>query len=73
MDTTTLSVFAAYGLLAGLYLLVIPAIGLIYVDRRWHSSSAWEKVVMFFVVFFFFPGMLLVSPFINVRPQPRSL
>jgi len=46
---------------------------LVYVDKRWNCSGAWEKVLMFFLVLFFFPGMVLVAPFMTFRPKPRSL
>jgi len=48
-------------------------LSLLYVDKRWTSGSAWEKVLMFFLVLFFFPGMVLLAPFMTFRPKPRSL
>jgi NAD(P)H-quinone oxidoreductase subunit L len=44
-----------------------------YVDKRWAPSSSWEKVLMFFLVFLFFPGFILLGPFYNFRPKLRSL
>ncbi len=72
MDSNLL-VLALYVGFAGLYLLVIPFITMRYVDQRWNDSGSWEKVWMFFLVFFFFPGMILLGPFANFRPQERSL
>ncbi|MFN4066376.1 MAG: photosynthetic/respiratory NAD(P)H-quinone oxidoreductase subunit L [Thermosynechococcus sp.] len=68
-----LLVLAAYGALAGLYLLAMPAIVYAYLNARWYVASSFERAFMYFLVTFFFPGMLLLAPFINLRPQPRSL
>ena len=64
---------ALYAALAGAYLLVFPFIFILYVQGRWHSSSGWEKLLIFFGVFFFFPGIILLGPFVNYRPQRRTL
>ncbi|MDB9377314.1 NAD(P)H-quinone oxidoreductase subunit L, partial [Nodularia sphaerocarpa] len=29
--------------------------------------------VMYFMVFFFLPGLLVLSPFVNLRPRPRQI
>ncbi|WP_298617030.1 photosynthetic/respiratory NAD(P)H-quinone oxidoreductase subunit L [uncultured Thermosynechococcus sp.] len=68
-----LLVLGAYVGLAGLYLLVAPAIVYVYLHRRWYVASSFERAFMYFLVTFFFPGLLLLAPFINFRPQPRSL
>ncbi|MBW4658720.1 MAG: NAD(P)H-quinone oxidoreductase subunit L [Drouetiella hepatica Uher 2000/2452] len=66
----TLGVYVALG---GAYLLVLPALTLLYLKQRWYTCSAVERVLMYFLVFLFFPGLLLLSPFINLRPQPRQM
>ncbi|MFS8855024.1 NAD(P)H-quinone oxidoreductase subunit L [Synechococcus sp. H55.7] len=73
MASTPSLIWATYAGLAILYLLVLPLLSLLYVDKRWTSAGAWEKVLMFFLVLFFFPGMVLVAPFMTFRPKPRSL
>lgn len=73
MASTTSLIGLTYAGLAVLYLLVLPLLSLLYVDKRWASGSAWEKVLMFFLVLFFFPGMVLLAPFMTFRPKPRSL
>lgn len=60
------------GLLGG-YLLVMPAITYFYLQKRWYVASSIERVFMYFLVFFFFPSLLLLSPFLNFRPQPRNV
>ena len=73
LGTDTLMLIGTYLGLAGAYLLVIPFIVANYVDKRWNSSGGVEKILIFFAVFFFFPGIILVAPFINYRPKRRSL
>lgn len=62
-----------YGGIALVYLLVIPAAILLYLKARWHQVSSVERFALYGLMFVFFPGMLLLSPFLNFRPQPRSL
>jgi NAD(P)H-quinone oxidoreductase subunit L len=70
---TSIIVAALYLAISGLYLLIIP-IGLyVYLQKRWYVASSIERGFMYFLVFFFFPGMLLLSPFINLRPQRREI
>lgn len=68
-----LMLIGTYLALAFAYLLVIPFIVANYVDKRWNSSGGFEKILIFFAVFFFFPGIILVAPFINYRPKRRSI
>jgi NAD(P)H-quinone oxidoreductase subunit L len=62
-----------YLVLSGLYLLVLPALVYFYLKTRWYVVSSVERLFMYFLVFFFFPGMLLLSPFLNFRPQRRAI
>ncbi|CAM6125313.1 unnamed protein product [Calypogeia fissa] len=57
---------------AFLYFLVIPAIVYNYLRLRWYKRNAAETVFQFMLVFVFFPGMLLLAPFINFRRLPRK-
>jgi NAD(P)H-quinone oxidoreductase subunit L len=59
--------------LAGAYLLVIPIAVLFYLKQRWYVVSSIERVFMYFLVFFFFPGLLVLSPIVNIRPRPRQI
>lgn len=59
--------------LSSLYLIVIPAALYFYLNLRWYVASSFERAFMYFLVFFFFPGMLLLSPFLNFRPHRREL
>ncbi|MCU0570010.1 MAG: NAD(P)H-quinone oxidoreductase subunit L [Oculatellaceae cyanobacterium Prado106] len=62
-----------YLALAGAYLVVMPALTFLYLNNRWYTASSIERVLMYFLVFLFFPGLLLLSPFLNFRPQPRQM
>ncbi len=69
----TLLVGALYLVLGGLYLLVVPAILYFYLQQRWYVAGSFERAFMYFMVFLYFPGMLLLSPFLNLRPRRRQL
>ncbi|MGB6295701.1 MAG: NAD(P)H-quinone oxidoreductase subunit L [Rivularia sp. (in: cyanobacteria)] len=73
LPTETIFVSLAYLALAGSYLLVIPVIVLTYMKFRWYSVSSFERGFMYFLVFLFFPGLLLLSPFVNFRPRKRQI
>jgi NAD(P)H-quinone oxidoreductase subunit L len=59
--------------LMGAYLLVVPGFTYFYLKQRWYVAGSLERSFMYFLVFFFFPGLLLLSPFLNFRPQRRSI
>lgn len=59
--------------LAGAYLVVLPLIVLFYLKLRWYVASSFERAFMYFLVFFLFPGLLLLGPFMNFRPQRRQI
>ncbi|AFY61597.1 MULTISPECIES: NAD(P)H-quinone oxidoreductase subunit L [Cyanophyceae] len=73
MSTIDLAVVATYGGLAGAYLLVLPFLTYLYLQKRWYVASSFERGFMYFLVMFFFPGMIVLAPFLNIRPQPRTL
>lgn len=62
-----------YFTLAGAYLLAIPLAVLFYLNQRWYVASSFERGFMYFLVFFFFPGLLVLGPFLNFRPQRREI
>jgi NAD(P)H-quinone oxidoreductase subunit L len=69
----TIIIALIYLSLSVLYLLVIPAVIYYYLNTRWYVASSWERGFMYFLMSFFFPGMLLLSPFLDFRPQRRTL
>jgi NAD(P)H-quinone oxidoreductase subunit L len=62
-----------YLVLSGLYLVVIPGLVYLYLKLRWYVASSIERSFMYFLVFFFFPGMLVLSPFLNFRPKKLTV
>jgi len=62
-----------YLVLAGAFLVVIPAALYFYLNTRWYVASSFERGFMYFLVFLFFPGLLLLSPFLNLRPKRREI
>ncbi|HEY9631169.1 MAG TPA: NAD(P)H-quinone oxidoreductase subunit L [Coleofasciculaceae cyanobacterium] len=73
MEMSLIITLGAYVALGGAYLLVLPALTFLYLKQRWYTASSVERVLMYFMVFLSFPGLLLLSPFINLRPQPRQV
>ena len=71
--TETNLVALLYLVLSGTYLLVLPAIVYLYLKNRWYVASSIERLIMYLLVFLSFPGMLLLSPFLNFRPKRRDL
>ena len=71
--TETTLVGLLYLVLSGAYLLVLPASVYFYLNKRWYVASSIERFVMYLFVFLSFPGMLLLSPFLNLRPKRRDL
>jgi NAD(P)H-quinone oxidoreductase subunit L len=70
-ETTLIALL--YLSLGGLYLLIIPGGVYFYLNSRWYVAGSFERGFMYFLMFFFFPGMLLLSPFLNFRPKRRVL
>ncbi|KGF73894.1 hypothetical protein DO97_05960 [Neosynechococcus sphagnicola sy1] len=62
-----------YLVLGSAYLVVVPFLLYFYLRSRWYVASSLERGFMYFLVFFFFPGLLLLAPFLNFRPQPREI
>ncbi|MEB3160542.1 MAG: NAD(P)H-quinone oxidoreductase subunit L [Synechocystis sp.] len=80
MDNLLSLVFSETGLLAVIYLglslaylLVFPGLLYLYLKNRWYVAGSIERLVMYFLVFFLFPGLLLLSPILNFRPQRRAV
>jgi NAD(P)H-quinone oxidoreductase subunit L len=62
-----------YLILSLVYLLVLPGLLYFYLKTRWYVVGSIERTFMYFLVFFFFPGLLLLSPSLNFRPQRRAV
>ena len=71
--TETQLVALLYLVLSGTYLVVLPALLYFYLNKRWYVASSVERLIMYLFVFLCFPGMLLLSPFLNFRPKGRKI
>ena len=69
----TLLAIAVYIAVAGLYLIVIPGALLYYLKARWNVASSIERLILYSALFVVFPGVLLLSPFLNFRPKRREV
>ena len=63
----TLLVLLAYGLLGGLYLVLVPLALYAWMNKRWHRMGKVERLGIYGMVFLFFPGMIVFAPFLNFR------
>ncbi|HIK44472.1 MAG TPA: NAD(P)H-quinone oxidoreductase subunit L [Leptolyngbyaceae cyanobacterium M65_K2018_010] len=73
LSLDVLLTLALYGGLAGLYLVVVPLALLFYLKGRWHQAGSVERTLLYGLMFAFFPGVLVFSPFLNFRPPARKL
>ncbi len=74
MPFSELTLIAAlYLALGGLYLVIVPAGVYFYLNKRWYVAGSIERTLMYSLVFLFFPGLLLLSPFLNLRPARRTI
>ena len=71
-STETLLVLAAYALLGGLYLVVVPLALHVWMNKRWHRMGKVERLGIYGMVFLFFPGMIVFAPFLNFRLQGQG-
>ncbi|MGC6482857.1 MAG: NAD(P)H-quinone oxidoreductase subunit L [Synechococcus sp.] len=72
VSTETLLVLAAYALLGGLYLVVVPLALYFWMNKRWHQMGKVERLGIYGMVFLFFPGMIVFAPFLNFRLQGQG-
>ena len=73
LEIDTLITALLYLVLSATYLLVLPSIIYFYLKTRWYVAGSVERLLIYFMVFLCFPGMLLLSPILNFRPKRRKL
>jgi NAD(P)H-quinone oxidoreductase subunit L len=66
-SSESLLVIGAYLVVAGAYLVVIPLALYWWMNKRWTVMSKLERLGVYGLVFLFFPGLILFSPFLNLR------
>ena len=57
----------AYVGIISIYLFVIPLILFYWMNNRWNVMGKFERFIVYGLVFLFFPGLILFSPFLNLR------
>ena len=55
-----------------IYLVVIPLILFYWMNNRWNVMGKFERLIVYGLVFLFFPGLIIFSPFLNLRLRGNS-
>ena len=63
----SISTLIAYIGIISIYLIIIPLILFYWMNNRWNSMGKFERLGIYGLVFLFFPGLILFSPFLNLR------
>ena len=63
----SLLVLGAYASIGFFYLIVAPLLLYYWMNNRWHFMGKIERLGVYGLVFLFFPGLILFSPFLNFR------
>ena len=58
---------AAYVFILTLYLVIVPLSLFYWMNNRWNIMGKFERLGIYGLVFLFFPGLILFSPFLNLR------
>ena len=61
-----------YVVVISIYLLVVPLILFYWMNNRWNFMGKFERLGVYGLVFLFFPGLILFSPFLNLRLKGDS-
>ena len=72
LSSETLLVIGAYLALGGAYLLVVPAALMAWMAKRWTVMGKIERTAVYGLVFLFFPGLIVLAPFVNLRLQGQG-
>tara|TARA_Y100001970_G_C13651882_1_gene563976 strand:+ start:110 stop:349 length:240 start_codon:yes stop_codon:yes gene_type:complete len=60
-------VFSEYAIILALYFVIIPLSLFYWMNNRWNIMGKFERLGIYGLVFLFFPGLILFSPFLNLR------
>jgi NAD(P)H-quinone oxidoreductase subunit L len=72
LTSESLLVIGAYLALGGAYLLVVPAALMAWMAKRWTVMGKLERTAIYGLVFLFFPGLIVLAPFVNLRLQGQG-
>lgn len=73
IEPSTLMALETYAAIAGLYLVIVPGVLMFYLKARFHTAGSVERLGVYGLILVFFPGILLLSPFLNFRPKRREV
>ena len=62
----------AYIVVFSVYLFVVPLLLFYWMNNRWNIMGKFERLGIYGLVFLFFPGLILFSPFLNLRLKGSS-
>ncbi len=65
-NNTVLTLITYAGILS-FYLVIIPLLLFYWMNNRWNVMGKVERFSVYGLVFLFFPGLILFSPFLNLR------
>ena len=68
----SLAALVAFVGIISIYLVVIPLILFYWMNNRWNVMGKFERLIVYGLVFLFFPGLILFSPFLNLRLRGDS-
>ena len=68
----SLATVVTYFGVISIYLLVVPLILFYWMNNRWNFMGKFERLAVYGLVFLFFPGLILFSPFLNLRLKGDS-
>ena len=60
-------VLILYVTIISTYLVVVPLSLFYWMNNRWNVMGKFERLGIYGLVFLFFPGLILFSPFLNLR------
>ena len=68
----SLATLVTYVAIISIYLFFIPLILFYWMNNRWNFMTKLERLAVYGLVFLFFPGLILFSPFLNLRLRGNS-
>ena len=66
LNNTYATLIAYLGVIS-VYLFFIPLLLFYWMNNRWNVMGKFERLGIYGLVFLFFPGLILFSPFLNLR------
>ena len=65
--SSSILTFLAYSIILFFYIVIVPLFLFYWMNNRWNVMGKLERLGIYGLVFLFFPGLILFSPFLNLR------